>query len=263
MYGADPRLFALGTKTGCRRLFAESGIGHPLGFEDLHRLAGVVEALTRLRAARPGDSQAIVEFNEGVSGAGTPASTSRAARAGSPTEAEAPRRPAMAFEAGHGVRRLRAKAERAAWSRSGSSAASCAARACNCGSRRRQQPGRVLSTHDSSSAGRAARSTSAAIPADPAYAVASRGRSQDRRAAGAQRGDRPLRVDFVVVRDGDSVEPLAIESTWERAARHTRSSRCSSSPMAPKTPNGPCRAPDGREKHLVATDHLESPRLRA
>ena len=33
MYGADPRLVHLGTKTGCRRLFAEEGVRHPLGYE--------------------------------------------------------------------------------------------------------------------------------------------------------------------------------------------------------------------------------------
>ena len=31
MYGADPRLAELGTKSGCRKLFAEVGIPHPLG----------------------------------------------------------------------------------------------------------------------------------------------------------------------------------------------------------------------------------------
>src|SRR5438093_6254235 len=30
MYGADPRHFPLGTKTGARRLFAEEGVPHPL-----------------------------------------------------------------------------------------------------------------------------------------------------------------------------------------------------------------------------------------
>ena len=35
MYGADPRFFPLGTKTGCRRLFAEEGVAHPLGHEGL------------------------------------------------------------------------------------------------------------------------------------------------------------------------------------------------------------------------------------
>src|ERR1700693_153500 len=35
MYGADPRFFHFGTKSGCRRLFAEEGIPHPLGEEGL------------------------------------------------------------------------------------------------------------------------------------------------------------------------------------------------------------------------------------
>lgn len=35
MYGADPRLFPLGTKTGCRRVFGEAGVRYPVGYEDL------------------------------------------------------------------------------------------------------------------------------------------------------------------------------------------------------------------------------------
>ena len=35
MYAADPRFFAFGTKSGCRRIFAEEGVKHPLGYEDL------------------------------------------------------------------------------------------------------------------------------------------------------------------------------------------------------------------------------------
>ena len=34
MYGADPRSSPYGTKTGCRRLFAEQGVPHPLGREE-------------------------------------------------------------------------------------------------------------------------------------------------------------------------------------------------------------------------------------
>ena len=41
MYGADPRLAPLGTKTGCRRLFGEVGVPYPLGAEDLHSLEDV------------------------------------------------------------------------------------------------------------------------------------------------------------------------------------------------------------------------------
>ena len=35
VFGADPRHFPLGTKTGCRRLFAEVDVPHPAGVEDL------------------------------------------------------------------------------------------------------------------------------------------------------------------------------------------------------------------------------------
>ena len=35
LFGADPRLLPFGTKTGCRRLFAEAGVTHPLGEEDV------------------------------------------------------------------------------------------------------------------------------------------------------------------------------------------------------------------------------------
>lgn len=70
MYGADPRLFPLGTKTGCRRLFAEEGVQHPLGYEDLHSMTDVLDALTRLRAHRATTVEALVKLNEGVSGRG-------------------------------------------------------------------------------------------------------------------------------------------------------------------------------------------------
>ena len=70
MYGADPRFFPLGTKTGCRRLFAEEGIPHPVGVEDLQREDQVVGALARLRAEHPEARQAMVKLNEGVAGEG-------------------------------------------------------------------------------------------------------------------------------------------------------------------------------------------------
>ena len=70
MYGADPRLVDLGTKTGCRRLFAEVGVQHPIGVEDLHSVQEAVDAIGEMRRARPTLSQVIVKLNEGVSGAG-------------------------------------------------------------------------------------------------------------------------------------------------------------------------------------------------
>ena len=70
MYGADPRLAGLGSKTGCRRLFAEEGVQHPLGVEDLHSFEEVTDAIMRMLEERPSIGEVIVKLNEGVSGAG-------------------------------------------------------------------------------------------------------------------------------------------------------------------------------------------------
>ncbi len=70
MYGADPRFFDYGTKTGCRRLFAEQGVPHPAGREGLTSIEEAAEAITELRAERPGLAQVIIKLNEGVSGEG-------------------------------------------------------------------------------------------------------------------------------------------------------------------------------------------------
>ena len=42
MYAADPRHYPLGTKSGCRRVFAEAGVEHPFGAEDLHSVDDLV-----------------------------------------------------------------------------------------------------------------------------------------------------------------------------------------------------------------------------
>jgi hypothetical protein len=69
MYGADPRHFHFGTKSGCRKLFAEEGVAHPRGVEDVRTAADVLDALARLRALGDGE-QAMVKLNEGVAGEG-------------------------------------------------------------------------------------------------------------------------------------------------------------------------------------------------
>ncbi|HEY0473018.1 MAG TPA: peptide ligase PGM1-related protein [Kribbella sp.] len=70
MYGADPRLADLGTKSGCRRLFAEVGVAYPLGAENLHSLDDIADAVLAMRAERPLMDSAIVKLNDGVSGEG-------------------------------------------------------------------------------------------------------------------------------------------------------------------------------------------------
>lgn len=70
MYGADPRFFGLGTKTGCRKLFAEEGLPHPAGAEGISSVDGLVDEIVRLRAQKPSMGQVLTKLNEGVSGAG-------------------------------------------------------------------------------------------------------------------------------------------------------------------------------------------------
>ena len=90
MYGADPRLVDLGSKTGCRRMFEECGVQYPVGAEDLHTVDEIVAAVQGMRARRPSIDQAIVKINEGVSGSGNARWISHGLPApGSPDEAAA------------------------------------------------------------------------------------------------------------------------------------------------------------------------------
>ncbi|HET9298836.1 MAG TPA: peptide ligase PGM1-related protein, partial [Candidatus Polarisedimenticolaceae bacterium] len=70
MYGADPRFFPLGTKSGSRRIFLEEGVRHPLGEENLHGMEDVAAAIARLRSRAPHLREVLVKLNEGVSGEG-------------------------------------------------------------------------------------------------------------------------------------------------------------------------------------------------
>jgi len=70
IYGCDPDLLSLGSKSGSRRIFREAGIAMPEGFEDLSTTDEIVEALVELRARRPGIRRAVVKLNEGFSGEG-------------------------------------------------------------------------------------------------------------------------------------------------------------------------------------------------
>ena len=70
MYAADPRYFALGGKSGARRLFAEEGLPHPMGAEDIQDEAGFVRAIRDMRARKPALRKVITKLNQGVSGMG-------------------------------------------------------------------------------------------------------------------------------------------------------------------------------------------------
>lgn len=70
MYGADPKFFPLGTKSGARRIFAETGVPYPLGIENLTGADDLLKAMAQMRKQKPSIKQLMVKLNEGVSGEG-------------------------------------------------------------------------------------------------------------------------------------------------------------------------------------------------
>lgn len=70
LYGNDPALSDLGTKSGCREILREAGVQTPAGYERLRDANDVAAALAALAAKRPGLRRAVVKLNEGFSGEG-------------------------------------------------------------------------------------------------------------------------------------------------------------------------------------------------
>ena len=123
MYGADPRLADLGSKTGCRRLFGELGVPYPLGAEDLHGLDDIADAIVEMRAAASVHAQCDRQAQRGCLGRGQCRRTPR----GPPTTGGARREgrgaaPARGDGAGvreDAVRRLRREVRGGRWHRRG------------------------------------------------------------------------------------------------------------------------------------------------
>jgi hypothetical protein len=70
IYGCDPRLSYLGTKTGCRRIFKKLGIPVPYGIENLQNEEEIAAALCHLKKNNPALQKAVVKMNDGFSGEG-------------------------------------------------------------------------------------------------------------------------------------------------------------------------------------------------
>jgi hypothetical protein len=70
IYGCDPELLHLGTKSGGREVFRCAGAPLPPGHEYLHDEHDVVEALTELKRLDSGLRRAVIKLNDGFSGEG-------------------------------------------------------------------------------------------------------------------------------------------------------------------------------------------------
>ena len=70
IYGCDPALLPLCTKSGSRKLFRKAGILLPDGAEDLKDANDIATALIELKRTNPRLRKAVVKLNEGFSGEG-------------------------------------------------------------------------------------------------------------------------------------------------------------------------------------------------
>ena len=70
VYGPDPTLAFLGSKSGSRQVFAEAGIPYPEGVEGVFTLDDVIAALEKLRVANPSLRAAMVKLDDLAGGLG-------------------------------------------------------------------------------------------------------------------------------------------------------------------------------------------------
>ena len=271
MYAADPRLAELGSKTGCRRLFAEEGIQHPLGVEDLHSFDDATDAIIKMLEERPSIDEVIVKLNEGVSGAGNALVDLRgiADTADSDRRAEVAQRVrSMQLESpSTTISAYEAKLEQ-----NGGVVEEriVGVELLSPSVQLRVRPDRsveLLSTHDQLLGGASGQSYLGCIfPADPAY-------SRLISAPAMTIGERLARegalgrfaVDFVVKRDAaGGWSAYAIELNLRKGGTtHPFLTLQFLTDGSYDGASGRFLLPSGEERHLVATDHLESSELRA
>jgi hypothetical protein len=70
LYGNDPQLNHLGTKSGSRQVFREAGVSLPDGFEDLRDEEDIVEAIVALKRRHSELRRVAIKLDEGFSGEG-------------------------------------------------------------------------------------------------------------------------------------------------------------------------------------------------
>ena len=268
MYGADPRFFPYGTKTGCRRLFAEQGVRHPLGREDLSTTAELAAAIAELRAERPGMSQVIVKLNEGVSGEGNALlSLEGLSDSAGQEEIEARLRelqfelPEITFDDYTDMLEKRGGVVEERIIGEEFRSPSVQMRITPLGKLE------VLSTHDQLLGGPSGQSYLGCIfPADPGYATAI---TREAIKVGERLAKEGVigrfAMDFVAVRGTDaSWEPYAIELNLRKGG--TTHPFLTLQFLTDGTYDAEAAvftAPSGKQKFFVASDHVESPAYRA
>jgi len=270
MYGSDPRLADLGSKTGCRRMFEELGVRCPVGAEDLHTVDDIVAGVQGMRVRRPSLTQAIVKLNDGVSGSGNATvDLTGLPPIGSADEARAiaDRVLGMTLEAEN----LALDVYLAAFAEHGGiveeritgtalTSPSVQMRALPDGSVE------LLSTHDQLLGGKSGQKYLGCVfPADPRYAAAI---AEPAMVIGRHLAKLGVlgrfAVDFVAVQDENGTwTPYAIELNLRKGGTtHPFLTLQFLTGGHYDGDKGVFLTPDGSVKHLIATDHFEDQRLK-
>jgi len=269
MYGADPKFFPLGTKSGCRKIFTEENVPHPLGHEDIGSEEDLLDAITQMRARKPSIEQVMVKLNEGVSGEGN-AIVDLNALPGPGSSKEVAmlkeRIRAMQFES-EGVtyesymRKLQERWAVVEQRIVGEEFRSPSVQL-------RVTPlGRVelLSTHDQLLGGPSGQSYLGCVfPADTGYAALITREAAKIGGRLAKEGViGRFALDFVVVRSNEKWEPYAIAINLRKGGTthpFLTLQFLTDGTYDPET--AIFTAPNGRQKFFVASDHVESPQYR-
>jgi hypothetical protein len=265
MYGADPKFFPLGTKSGCRTIFMEENVPHPLGVENLGSKEELIEAIAQMRARKPSMKQALVKLNEGVSGEGNAVIDLTGLPAPGDSKEKGmleERLRAMQFELARvtydsymkklqerkGVVEERILGEEIR-------SPSVQLRVTPLGAVE------LLSTHDQLLGGPSGQSyLGCAFPADPGYAaLITREAAKVGKRLAKEGVIGRFALDFVVVRSNGKWEPYAIEINLRKGGTtHPFLTLQFLTDGCYNPDTGIFTAPNGQQKFFVASDHVES-----
>ena len=269
MYGADPKFFSLGTKSGCRKIFMEENVPHPLGYEDLGSKEEVIKAIARMRVKKPSIQQVLVKLNEGVSGEGNaiidltglppPGNSKELPMLEERLRAMKFELPDVTYESY--MQKLEERAAVVEERIIGEEFRSPSVQL------RITPLGAVdlLSTHDQLLGGPSGQSYLGCVfPADTGYAaLITREAAKVGRRLAKEGVIGRFALDFVVVRSNGKWEPYAIEINLRKGGTTHPFLTLQFLTDGTYDPDTAIfTAPNGRQKFFVASDHVESPRYR-
>src|SRR5213083_2870393 len=276
MYGADPKFFPLGTKSGCRKIFTEENVPHPLGHENIGSKEELISAIAQMRARKPSIKQVLVKLNEGVSGEGNAIVDLTGLPPVVPTGRDDPGRQRAMLE--ERLRAMRFELEEVTYEsymktlqeRKGVVEERIMGEEFRSPSvQLRITPlGKVelLSTHDQLLGGPSGQSYLGCVfPADKGYAaLITREAAKVGRRLAKEGVIGRFALDFVVVRgEHGKWEPYAIEINLRKGGTtHPFLTLQFLTDGTYDTETGIFTAPNGQQKFFVASDHVESPRYR-